>query len=221
VLVPPLVPQSERHGDLHLTNAEEALLRPVDLVIEAAVPEVIRTFGARILRQSDLCAFSCTALADPVVSEKMAEAAGASGHQFHIPHGALLALDGLADGRGAIDSVTITTTKSGCSLGADPKASGVLFEGSAREACGRFPRNVNVHASVALAGIGFDRTQSRIVAVPGQETMEHLIEVRGPGLSWNVSVSSRSLGGVTGSYTPLSAVGSIRRILDRHEVCIA
>lgn len=111
------------------------------------------------------------------------------------------------------EQVTVVTTKSGKSLGLDPECSGTVFEGSARQACQRFPRNVNVHAAVALAGIGLDRTFSRVVAVPRQEANEHRIEVAGQGLSWVIEVSSKSLGGVTSSYTPRSAIGSIERIL--------
>jgi len=43
---------------------------------------------------------------------------------------------------------------------------GPHFTNSVRLNFSRFPRNVNVHATVALAGIGFDQTFSRIIADP-------------------------------------------------------
>ncbi|MCX8995941.1 DUF108 domain-containing protein [Rhizobiaceae bacterium BDR2-2] len=204
-----------------LDDVEEALGRDVDLVVEAAMPDVLASLAPRILRRSSLCGFSCTALADPSTEAAIQEAATAAGFRYYVPHGAILALDGLADGREVIDTVVITTTKSGKSFGLAEDVSGVVFEGSAREACRLFPRNVNVHAAVSLAGIGFDRTQSRIVAVPGKAAMEHRIEIKGKGLEWDLRVSSQSLGGVTGSYTPVSAAGSVKRILAGAGVGIA
>ena len=185
----------------------------VDLVVETAVPSVFAELAPRILATTDFCGFSCTAMADPRTERTVLAAAKASGRRLCIPHGAVLGLDGIADGRPLIEEVTVTTTKSGKSLGLDPEISGVVFDGSAREACARFPRNVNVHAAVAMAGIGFDRTRSRVVAVPGHLENEHHIEVAGKGFNWDIKAASRSLGGVTGAYTPLSAMGSVQRIL--------
>ncbi|WJS85908.1 aspartate dehydrogenase domain-containing protein [Paracoccus sp. TOH] len=196
-----------------ISDESEALARGVDLIVETAMPELVARLAPRALERSDFCAFSGTALADAAVERAIRDAAAASGRRFFVPHGAVLALDGLEDGRELLQSVTITTTKSGKSLGLDPDAQGLVFEGTAREACKRFPRNVNVHAAIALAGIGLDRTVSRIVAVPGQQENEHRIEIRGEGLEWTLEIASRSLGGVTGSYTPHSAAGSVRRIL--------
>lgn len=194
-------------------STDEALSRDVDLVIEAALPELVAELSPRFLEKADFCAFSCTALANPSVEAAIRATTETSGRRFFVPHGAVLGLDGLSDGGNLIEQVTVITTKSGKSLGLDPECSGIVFEGSARQACQKFPRNVNVHAAVAMAGIGLDRTVSRIVAVPHQQTNEHRIEVTGQGLSWVIEASSRSLGGVTGAYTPRSAIGSIDRIL--------
>ena len=200
-------------ADLIIDDLDEAIARKVDLVLEAATPGLLASAGPRILAHSDLCGFSCSALSDPAVESAFQDAASAAGTRFYLPHGAVLGLDGLADGRDQIDEVVITTTKSGPSLGEAATASGVVFEGSARNACARFPRNVNVHAAVALAGIGFDRTRSVVVADPNTKAMKHHIAVSGKGLQWDITVSSMSLGGVTGAYTPKSAIGSLKRIL--------
>lgn len=114
-------------------------------------------------------------------------------------------------------SVTITTSKSPRSLGLHEDVARRVFVGTAREACRRFPRNVNVHAAVAIAGIGFDRTVSPIEAVTGQTDNEHRIAVRGRDLSWTIEASSRSLGGVTVAYTP----ASVRRMLNATGIVFA
>ena len=43
----------------------------------------------------------------------------------------------------------------------------------------QFPRNVNTHASIAYAGIGFDRTQSLLVVNPEWE--EAIVEIHAKG----------------------------------------
>ena len=88
------------------------------------------------------------------------------GRKIYIPHGAVLGYDGIFDGREVLEEVCITTTKKPANLGSSVTEKTVLFEGSTREACKKFPRNVNVHAGIAIAGLGFDKTRSRIVADP-------------------------------------------------------
>lgn len=138
-------------ADLLLDDIEEALRRKVDLVLEAAPPGLLASAGPRILTNSDLCRFSCSALAEPAVEIAIRKAAVDGGRRLFVPHGAILGLDGLVDGRNQIEKVVVTTTKSGASLGQIATATGTLFDGSTCEACPRFPRDVNVHAAVALA----------------------------------------------------------------------
>lgn len=210
--------RSERTGidaldGLRTSNVEEALAHDVDIVVEAAHPAVLAAIGTSILARSDLCGFSCTALADPECEKAIRAAAADSGSHFFLPHGAILGLDGLTDGRDLLETVTITTTKSGRSLGVAADARGTIFDGSTRDACKVFPRNVNVHAAVALSGIGFDRTRSIVVADPDTTEMKHHIAAVAEGMAWEIAVRSTSLGGVSGSFTPRSATGSLRRIL--------
>ena len=83
----------------------------------------------------------------------------------------------------------------------------------AREAAGLYPRNVNVHAALSLAGIGFDRTHSRIISDPSVNTNEHVIRVKGEGIDWTIHVTAFAAGAVSGKYVPYSACGSLDRIL--------
>lgn len=207
-----------RLQEILTTDVRSALAAPTDLVVEAAHPDVVSRFGAKLLGKGDFCAFSSTALADQATEAAMLQAAGMAGTRLLVPHGAILALDGISDGRDAIEDVIITTTKSGAGLGTRGDAHGMLFDGSTRDACALFPRNVNVHAAVAISGIGFDRTRSIVVADPETTQMRHRIQVFGRGFEWDISVRSTALGGVSGAYTPKSAVGSIQRILGLHPV---
>ena len=54
-----------------------------------------------------------------------------------------------------------------------------LFEGSARAGVPHFPANVNIAAALAMAGIGFDRTQLKVMADPALVYNTHYINIRG------------------------------------------
>jgi aspartate dehydrogenase len=137
------------------------------------------------------------------------------GRKVFLPHGAMIGVDGLIDAGSTLKSVTVTTTKHPASLGLPPDACQVIYEGPVRGACLLYPRNVNVHAVIALAGLGFDRTTSRIVADPAVTTNSHLVEIVGTGYQFRIEVSSEAGGKVTGAYTPQSALSTLQRICSR------
>lgn len=171
-----------------------------------------------MLRQADFLPLSLTAFCDDLFRKQMEEAAHAAGKAIYIPHDAILALDGIADGRKVLESVRVTTVKSPKSLGVSPDGIDkpvAIYDGPTRGACDKFPRNVNGHAAVALAGLGFDRTHSTIVADAGPNLMAHTIEVTGTGLKWRIEIESRSVGEVTRAYTPESVYRTVRRLLMR------
>jgi aspartate dehydrogenase len=56
----------------------------------------------------------------------------------------------------------------------------VLFEGCAREAAKRYPKNLNVAAALAIAGIGMENTKVRILVDPKSSANAHEIEISGP-----------------------------------------
>lgn len=195
-----------------ITAQDELFARPADLVVEAANADLVKDVGVRLVKRSDLLLFSLTALADDTFRTELEQAAVAHGKRVFLPHGAIVGIDGLVDAGPTLKSVTVTTTKSPASLGLPPDCYKVVYEGPVREACAKFPRNVNVHAAIALAGLGFDRTCSRIVADPAVSTNSHLVEVEGTGYRFRIEVSSEAGGKVTGAYTPQSALSTLRRL---------
>jgi len=201
-------------SSLLLTSFDDFEKRPVDLVVEAANAQVVTELGLQILKKSDFLIFSLTALADEDFRQKMETAARNSEKKIYVPHGAILGLDGIHDGRKVIEEVRVTTTKNPKNLGLEVGTTQpvVVYEGSTREACEQFPRNVNVHASIALAGLGFDKTHSKIIADPGTNKMTQVVEVVGKGLRWKIETESTPVGAVTGAYTPESAYQTVRRI---------
>ncbi len=193
--------------------------RPLDLIVEVAHADVVKELWPCINSGADLMISSMTSLADSDFRSRMEHEARQKGQKIFLPHGAVLGLDGLRDGRSLLDRVSITSTKHPQNLGiidSKNKKPEVVFEGSTLDACKKFPRNVNVHAAVALAGIGFEATRSIVIADPNTKIMHHRIEVQGRGLNWNLEIESFAAGKVTGSYTPESLYQSVVTILLGH-----
>jgi len=193
----------------------------VDLVVEAADFRAVRKLGATVLENADLAVLSGSALADARLQERLRETCGEHDSSLLVPHGALLGMDGLRDAAESFESVAIETRKNPANLDfsftdghtADEIAGEtVLYEGPTRAVCEQFPRNVNSHATVALAGLGFEETESTLIADPGAEAATHQITASGDGTTVEVTRRS-SITGVTGAYTLVSIWGTLRRLL--------
>lgn len=184
-----------------------------DLVVECATADGLKQDCEHYLQFGDLLVFSLTAFSDSDFAQKASDLCRIHNRHIYLPHGAILGLDGIFDARDILGSVTIETIKNPKSLGRDDTERTLVYEGPTRDVCELYPRNVNVHAAVALAGLGFDRTQSKIISDPAVNTNSHVIGVEGEGISFRLDISAFSTGGVTGSYTPVSACGSLDRVL--------
>lgn len=191
--------------------------RGVDLVAELAHPDITRRHGRTFLERTDYLPLSVTAFADAALEAQLRETALAAGTRIFIPHGAIIGLDALEEGREMWEEVRMVMTKPVRSFDFsqapqfDPEAidsETTLFDGSARDICPLFPRNVNSHASVALVGIGFDRTRSVLIADPALEVSIIEIEARGGGVEFSVR-RVNPMAGVSGKLTLMSVLSSI------------
>lgn len=207
-------PIVELAGENIVRAPQEELYRKADLIIECATASVLKEHLEQILRNADLLMFSVTAFSEEEFQTMAEDLCRKYGRKIYLPHGAILGMDGIFDGREVWKSVTIETTKNPRSLGRTDSERTIVYEGRTREACRLYPRNVNVHASVALAGLGFDRTYSRIISDPAVSTNAHRICLKGDGIDISMNISSYAAGAVTGAYTPYSACGSLDRILN-------
>lgn len=164
------------------------------LVVECAGHAAVKDFAAPILRSgTDLLIVSVGALSDEALYSSVKSEAARSNAQVHLSAGALLGIDGLAAAKLAgLDWVRLTSRKPPQAWSRAPGARHVdldailtetaIFSGPARDAARLFPKNANVAAIVALAGVGFDETKVELIADPTADRNSHLLEFEGrPG----------------------------------------
>lgn len=162
-----------------------------DLIIECAGQQAVVQYGHVVLQAGmDLMVISVGALADDRLRTDLEQSAVATGRKVIIPTGALAGLDALSAARvDGLDRVSLKTRKPPQSWTGAPGVAALdltniitatdIFTGSAREAALAFPKNANVAAAVALAGIGFDQTDVVLTADPTVKRNTHLLEAEG------------------------------------------
>jgi aspartate dehydrogenase len=173
-------------------------------VVEAAGHAAVVAYGETILLNgTDFLPLSVGGLAAAGILERMRRAAESAGSRVMLPVGAIAGLDGLlALRRAGLRRVKYTSTKPPASWLGTPAEQHfdlhglsrptVIFQGSAGEAAGLYPKNANVAAAVALAGVGFDRTLVDLVADPGSSWNTGRIDAEGETSSLTVTVAGRS-----------------------------
>lgn len=167
-----------------LVQSIDALLalRP-EVVVECAGHGAMREYAATVLAHgTDLLCSSVGVLADAGFAAQLPVHAG----RLWIPSGAVAGIDGLLAARSAgLRRVTYTSVKPPSAWKGTPGESRIgaqraaFFEGSAREAAMQYPQNANVGATVALAGLGLDRTTVRLVSDPDARGPLGIIEAEG------------------------------------------
>lgn len=146
------------------TNLECLLTVKPDIVVEAASQEAVKSHVPLVLEKGiDTVVLSVGALLDPLVMERVKEAASKGDSKLYIPSGAICGIDGLKAlslvGFRRVKLVTRKNVKSVdekslVNLGYKPSDitdPTVVFKGSAEEAVVKLPFNINVAATLKLA----------------------------------------------------------------------
>jgi len=199
----------------------------VKLVVEAASQEAVKTYAVEVLRAGkDLMIMSAGALVDSELTSEINRTAKENSQKVYVPSGAIAGLDGVkASALGKIERIVLTTRKPLKALGDNAyfkKKFGsvekptIIYEGSAVEACKLFPANVNVAATLSLAGVGAEKTIVRVIADPRLERNVHEIEVVGEFGKLAVHVENvPSIENPKTSYlAALSAIATLKKITE-------
>jgi aspartate dehydrogenase len=203
------------------------LIKHCDLVIEAASSHAAYEVAKKGLSQGkDVMIMSVGGLLGK--EKEVFNLARTHRCCLYLPSGGVVGIDGLKSARiGKIHRVMITTRKPphgfedapyvlkhGISL-KNLKEEKVLFEGNAVAAVKGFPKNINVSATLSLAGIGAKKTKVKIIATPHMLVNVHEIYVVGDFGSFYTRTENfpSEQNPKTSRLAMLSAIATLERIL--------
>lgn len=182
--------EAARAAGVEVVTDTNALLaaRP-DLIVECAGHSAVAGTVVPALKAGTECVVvSIGALADADLHDTVRAAAKAGHTRIVLPAGAIGGVDLLAALKpSGITSVVYTSRKPPLAWKGTPaetlldlpalKEPATFFTGTAREAALQYPKNANVAATLALAGLGFEDTQVQMVADPtvGQNIHEYRV----------------------------------------------
>lgn len=197
----------------------------LDLMVDCAGHSALTQYGADILERGiDLVTVSIGALADVSLYAALERAAQKGGARLHLASGAIGALDCLRAARvGGLEEVHYVGRKSPSGWNGTPAQErfdlgaltepAVHFKGSARRAALDYPKNANVAAAVALAGVGFDETKVTLIADPTVISNIHELHARGSFGAFSLRIEGRALpdSARSSALAAMSVVSAIER----------
>lgn len=203
----------------------------LDLAIDCAGHGGLKEHAPALLAGGvDLITVSNGALADAGLAVALEDAAKSGGARLELLSGAVGGIDALAAAKiGGLSQVTYVGRKPPKGWMGTPAEENldldnltepaVHFEGSAREAALRYPKNANVAATIALAGIGLEETRVRLIADPTSDANCHEIEAEGTFGRFSFRIEGKALPDNPKS-SALTAMSVVRAVLNRLEPVI-
>ena len=189
---------------LVVTTIDELIHTTPNVIVECAGQGAVAEYGDAVLRAGlDLMIISTGALADDGLRQKLSDRAALTGAKMILPAGAIAGIDGLNALRiGGLEQVRYTSTKPPLAWTGTPAETNfdlasitertVLFTGPASQAARDYPKNANLAATVALAGLGMERTEIQLVADPAVAP-NNVGRIDAKGKFGNLTVECRGL----------------------------
>ncbi len=183
--------QAEVGESIQVISSVEDVIGEPDLVVEMSGQNGLKAHAFSVLEKAwNLGVVSVGAFADDDFYQAAQKAAQDSGCQIFILSGAVAGMDGMVAAKAlGLNKVVYQGCKKPNSWAGsyaeqlvDLKnltEKTVFFTGTAREAATLFPANANVAATIALAGVGMDKTQVELIADPDIRRNQHMIHVEG------------------------------------------
>ncbi len=209
-----------------VTAVDELLARAPDLVVECAGQSAILDYADAVLGAGiDLMVIATGAFAKAGLLERLTGLARERGARLLLPAGAIAGIDGLTALRvGGLERVTYVSIKPPDAWRGTPAERTVdldaltqpteIFRGSPIDAARDYPKNANLAMTVALAGIGVERTEIRLVADPDTTNNTSRIHAEGRFGRLDVEMEGQPApdNPKTSASTALSMVHAIRNL---------
>jgi aspartate dehydrogenase len=209
-------------------NITQLLNKNPDVIAECASHSAVEKYGEKILNSGTrLILASVGALANDELYQRLKQAANEGDTHLLLPSGAIGGLDALSaakisglqrvryTGRKPLSAWIGTPAEDQCEL-QKLKQARSIFTGNARKASLLYPKNSNVAAVVALAGIGMDETEVELIADPYVTENCHQIEVFANSGNFKISLTGKALSANprTSSLAAYSMAKSIMNLND-------
>ena len=152
-----------------VASFEELLKRKPTVVVEAASQQAAKDYVGKIVAAKiELIVMSTGALLDLDVDLR----------RVHVPSGAIGGLDAIASAAMAgVDEVTMTSRKNPKAFGKQNAEAEAVYEGVAEEAARKFPREMNVAATLALT-VKPAKVKVKVISDPNVTRNTHEIQVK-------------------------------------------
>ncbi|MEM1361343.1 MAG: aspartate dehydrogenase [Pseudomonadota bacterium] len=202
-------------------DTEALLTSAPDLIIECAGHSAAKDIVPNcLLAGRDTVVASIGALADDALHDRLVTCAAEGGARLILPAGAIGGIDLLSalrpsgitevvyEGRKPPKAWKGSPAEKACDLEALTEAT-TFFEGSARHAALSYPKNANVAATLALAGLGFDGMRAKLIADPAAPGNTHTCLVTAGGADYQIVITGKAAPG--NARTSIATVYSLLR----------
>ena len=212
--------ESKIKQNLKCYSLTELLKKKPNLIIESASVEALKEYAEIILKKGiDFLCLSVCGFADKAFFNRIYNLKKKIKNKIYIPSGAIAGLDAISASAlsNELQSVQLIQRKPPLALLSKEEArilkkEKILSNTTARKACLSFPRNSNIAGTLAICGIGFDKTKVIVIADP--KVKKNIAQIKASGKFGGLKIileNNLSNNSKTSKLTAMSVLQSLEK----------